>query len=126
MTVPTQSLRDMVDKSIAYTSFGTSTNLNYSGWFPGYSGVAVNSAGTTYVPYLQLTTLNQGRYLLAFDTRIPGATQNAVAGIDSSKNVLEYEIIPDDDVCWKVNIDVFVEHDAFIHVDPGKSTSVTF
>jgi len=126
MNIATQSLRDMVDKTVAYTSFGTTGSTNLSSWFAGYSGIASNSSGTTYTPYLQLSTLNQGRYLLAFDTRIPGATQNAVAGIDSSKNILEYEIIPQDDVCWKVNIDVFVEHDAFIHVDPGKSTSVTF
>jgi hypothetical protein len=126
MIIATQSLRDLVDKAVAYTSFSTTTYSNYNSWFAGFSGIASNSSGTTFSPYLQLSTLDQGRYLLAFDTRIPGAIPNSIAGIDSSKNVLEYEIIPEDDVCWKVNIDVFVEHDAFIHVEPGKSTSVTF
>lgn len=126
MVIPTQSLRDMVDKSIGYTSYDQLSVGNINSWFAGYSGIASNTSGTIFTPFLQLSTLYQGRYLLAFDTRIPGATQNAVAGIDSSKNVLEYEIIPEDDVCWKVDIDVFVEHDAFIHVEPGKSTSVTF
>lgn len=73
-----------------------------------------------------LSTLYQGRYLLAFDARIPGATENAIAGIDSSKAKLEYELKSDSTTCWKVDIDVFVEHDAFIHVDPGKTTSVSF
>lgn len=73
-----------------------------------------------------LSTLYQGRYLLAFDARIPGAVDNAIAGIDSSKAKLEYELKSDSTTCWKVDIDVFVEHDAFIHVDPGKTTSVSF
>ena len=98
-----------------------------TGWWPGMRGIAqelgVNGKESFFS---QLTTFDQGRFLLAFDARIPGATANSIAGIDTTKSVLEYEIKSSSDVCHKVNIDVFVEHDSFIFVDPGKSTSVSF
>lgn len=110
-------------KTAVETAWKDQSNTVYD-WFAGFSGSA--NYGTATSSYSPLSTLHQGRYLLAFDTRIPGATENSIAGIDSSKAILEYEIVPESDVCWKVNIDIFVEHDAFLHVDPGKSTSVTF
>jgi hypothetical protein len=97
-------------------------------WWVSFTGSSTEttngSIASTYTS--RYSTLFQGRYLLCFNSRIPGATENSVAGIDTSKAILEYEITPENDVCQKVIIDVFVEHDAFIHVDPGKSTSVTF
>jgi hypothetical protein len=110
-------------KTAVETAWKDQSNTVYD-WFAGFSGSA--NYGTATSSYSPLSTLHQGRYLLAFDTRIPGATENSIAGIDSSKAILEYEIVPETDVCWKVNIDIFVEHDAFLHIDPGKSTSVTF
>lgn len=97
-----------------------------TGWWPGLSGISQDASGNQTRFVQLLSTLFQGRFLLAFDTRIPGATANSIAGIDTTKSVLEYEIRSNSDTCWKVNIDVFVEHDSFIFVDPGKSTSVSF
>lgn len=97
-----------------------------TGWWPGLSGTSQDASGNQIRFVQLLSTLYQGRFLLAFDTRIPGATANSIAGIDTTKSVLEYEIRSDSDTAWKVNIDVFVEHDSFIFVDPGKSTSVSF
>lgn len=89
-------------------------------WIPMtlYSS-AVNPWGLDY----------QGRFLGVFDTRIPGAKSNTIAGIDSSRNALEYELSssPSNTTNFqKVNVDVFVEHDALIHVVPQTSTSVSF
>ena len=99
----------------SYVSNMDFTDISPTGWWPGSPMLSTN-----------LSTKNQGRFLLAFDTRIPGATSNSIAGIDTTKALLEYEIRSNSDVCHKVNIDVFVEHDSFIFVDPGKSTSVSF
>lgn len=97
----------------AYIDQYTKNNPSLTEWWPGfYSGY--------------LTTQSQGRFLIAFDTRIPGATSNSVAGIDSSKNILEYELSSDSELCQKADIDVFIEHDSFIMVEPGKSTTVNF
>ena len=105
----------------------STTEKNSFAWFAGYAGI-VNAAGSSVTGAFtsRYSTLSQGRFLLCFNTRIPGAVGNSVAGIDTSKAILEYELTPENDVCQKVNIDVFIEHDSFIHVDPGKSTSVTF
>jgi len=102
--------------------------LSTSGWFPGFTGSAtfyqnaISNASIFNAP----STKYQGRYLLAFDARIPGATSNSIAGIDTSKAMLEYELLSDEDTCIKSNIDVFVEHDAIVEVHPGQSTLVTF
>ena len=96
-------------------------NYNVAKWWPSVT----NTSPWSSLPF-PLSTQSQGRFLVSFDTKIPGATSSTVAGIDSSKNVLEYEIGADSSVCEKVDIDVFVEHDSFIFVDPGKSTSVSF
>jgi hypothetical protein len=68
---------------------------------------------------------NQGKHLLCFDCVVPGSTANTVAGIDTSSNVVEYQLKSTKGV-ESVNIDVFLEHDAFVHVDPGKATAVSF
>lgn len=97
-------------------------------WFPGFTGAATynQNAITDASIFNSLSTAYQGRYLLAFDARIPGATPNSIAGIDTSKAMLEYELLSDRDTCIKSHIDVFVEHDAIIEVHPGQSTLVTF
>lgn len=68
---------------------------------------------------------HQGKHLLCFDCVVPGSTANTVAGIDTSSNVVEYQLKSTRGV-ESVNIDVFLEHDAFVHVDPGKATAVSF
>lgn len=102
------------DKTSSYIPDNLSVLYGTKGWWPGIQGLH------------PLSTHDQGRFLLAFDTRIPGATSNSIAGIDTTKSILEYEIQSRETTCHKVNIDVFVEHDSFIFVDPGKSTSVSF
>lgn len=68
----------------------------------------------------------QGKYLIVHNCSIPGATPNSVAGIDTSSNVVEYTLESSSKDVQSVNVDVFLEHDAFIHVDPGKATAVSF
>lgn len=78
------------------------------------------------ITYDPLGLYYQGRFIYAFDCRLPGVTEGTVAGIDSSKAVLEYVIKSEEQVCNQVDVDVFVEHDALIHIDPKKTTTVTF
>lgn len=108
--------RKLISEYLAKTA-----NYDTAKWWPS----ATNTSPWSDLPS-PLSTQFQGRFLVSFDTKIPGASESSVAGIDSSKNVLEYEIESDSSVCEKVDIDVFIEHDAFIYVDPGKSTSVSF
>lgn len=108
-----------------------SANVSTNPWWPGFEGIS------TYHVYLGVqakdplsftyfTPIRQGRYLVAFDTRLPGELPNSVAGIDTEKAILEYELKTSETTCQRVDIDVFIEHDSFIFVDPGKSTSVSF
>lgn len=68
----------------------------------------------------------QGKFLIVHNCSIPGATPNSVAGIDTSANVVEYTLESSSRDVQGVNVDVFMEHDAFIHVDPQKATAVSF
>lgn len=68
----------------------------------------------------------QGKFLVVFNCSIPGSVPEMIAGIDTSKNVLEYTMSSSSTDCANVYVDVVVEHDAVVHVDPGKSTSVSF
>lgn len=71
---------------------------------------------------------NGGKFLVVFDTMIPGSMPEAIAGMDTSSNVVEYKLNynKDDFRFFIIAVDVFMEYDAVIHVDPGKSTSVSF
>lgn len=71
-------------------------------------------------------TQKQGKYLIVFDCRIPGATPLAVTGIDTTETVVEYKLVSSATTAVQTAIDVFTEHDAFIHVNPGQNTSVSF
>lgn len=79
---------------------------------------------TGYV--IDTTYGSQGKFLIVHNCSIPGATPNSVAGIDTSSNVVEYTLESSSKDVQSVNVDVFLEHDAFIHVDPGKATAVSF
>lgn len=69
-----------------------------------------------------------GKFLIGYDCRLPGAEDGQITGIDTSKHVLVYEMISGDQgfTDTLAMVDVFMEHDAFVHVDPGKSTAVSF
>lgn len=105
-------------------------------WFPGF-GSMISNLGRYYDNLNIITgregdffaqgSFLQGKHLLYFDTRIPGTGPATISGIDTSRQVLEYVLKADTTKnCIKVMIDVFLQHDSFIHVDPGKTTSVTF
>jgi len=85
-------------------------------------------AGMDSNPYLKThaTSFNQGKYLLVHDLRLPEIPDNSIGGINTIKQVLEYELESNATTCQNAYIDVFCEHDAFIHVDPGKATAVSF
>lgn len=137
LVIPSSSLHtQLVFETLGLPGINSNPFFPYLYYFACVKQLASGDVGSTSFPpnmptlttktQYRLSTFSQGKYLLCFNTRIPGATENSVAGIDTSKAILEYELTPENDVCQKVIIDVFVEHDAFIHVEPGKSTSVTF
>jgi len=64
----------------------------------------------------------QGKYVEAYDLRLPGTSGNAVDGIDTSKAVVEY-VGPKNDLA---QLELIADFDSFIRVEPGKSTSVAF
>jgi hypothetical protein len=74
----------------------------------------------------ELTNFEQGKFMVVFNTRLPGTTGDTVGGINTNKASLEYQLSSSSDVCWKSFIDVFLQHDALLKVDPGKSTTVSF
>ena len=65
----------------------------------------------------------QGKYVEAYDLRLPGTTQSAVDGIDTSKAVIEY--IPGTTNNY-AQFEIIADFDAFIRIEPGKSSSVAF
>lgn len=64
----------------------------------------------------------QGKHVQAFDLRLPGTTQSAVDGIDTTKAVIEY-VGPSSSVS---QLEMIADFDAFIRIEPGKSTTVAF
>lgn len=64
----------------------------------------------------------QGKNVQAFDLRLPGTTQSAVDGIDTTKAVIEY-VGPSSSVS---QLEIIADFDAFIRIEPGKSSSVAF
>lgn len=101
---------------------------DYMKWWPGFYGNSDPFFGENLpiVSWSPRTSFFQGKYLLAFDTKIPGTTSDVVAGIDTTKNVLEYKFKCTETECLRVLIDVFCQHDCFLRIDPGKSTTVSF
>lgn len=82
--------------------------------------------GNITTPEAQPNSLSNGKFMIVFDTRIPGTSESSISGIDTSNNNLEYNIVYDPDDTFPSFLDVFLECDAVVHVDPGKSTSVSF
>lgn len=107
--------RNVVDAFVADT-----TKEDYIHWWAGFNGGVYH--GEAHI----LGNMAQGKFLLAFDSRLPGTTPDTVGGIDTTKNILEYKIKSSSDVCHKVYIDVICQHDCLVNVEPGKSTTVSF
>ena len=96
----------------------TQTNAaNYSNYWWNYDNS--NKVIPHYPPL-------QGSFLVVFNCSIPGSVPEMISGIDTSSNVLEYTMSSSSRECANVYVDVIIEHDAVIHVDPGKSTSISF
>lgn len=142
----TQSLSKPLDKSINFEDFCVDTDDAY-----GTDGFQFQCVSPELVECIKLyneyfskniyeqwfnestlvygdrnSSYYQGKYLILHDLRLPEIPDNSIGGISTIKQVLEYEIESDSSNCERVYIDVFCEHDAFIHVDPGKSTAVSF
>lgn len=78
--------------------------------------------------YNKIGNQNMGKFAMVFDLELPGFTNNNVCGIDTTKSWLTMHIERDQKYFDPklTNLDLFGEYDAFIHVDPGKTTSVSF
>ena len=83
-------------------------------------------ANGEYSNFFQLQNTQQGKFLWAFDLRLPGYEANAVMGIDSSERILELQLESNIAKTERHIIDIFAEYDALIHVEPGKLTTVSF
>jgi hypothetical protein len=66
------------------------------------------------------------RYILAFDTRLPGYTPMAVCGIDTRKELLEVQLDTTTSTSSSAKVIIISEFDTFIEVKPSESTAVSF
>lgn len=80
----------------------------------------------------KLGNSHMGKFAIVFDLELPGFTERNVCGIDTTKSYVTLEIGRDiknpgfNVYAPFVSTDIFAEFDAFIHVNPGKETSVSF
>jgi hypothetical protein len=80
-------------------------------------------------PFITDFTLPFGympRYLLTFDTRLPGYTPMAVCGIDTRKELLEVQLETTTSTNKSAKVWMISEFDTFIEVKPSESTAVSF
>jgi len=111
-----------------YIYLGLSGGANF-GWWPGSDIDTAYLNGEFYTPLYDIHTVNslyQGKFLAVFDTRLPGTVSESIGGIDTTKNVLKYNIKSDSIQCRQVTIDVMCQHDSLLRIEPGKSTTVSF
>lgn len=66
------------------------------------------------------------RYVLAFDTRLPGYTPLSVSGIDTRKVLLEVQLDTTTSTDKAATVNIISEFDTFIEVKPSESTAVSF
>lgn len=66
------------------------------------------------------------RYLLAFDTRLPGYTPMAVCGIDTRKQLLEVQLETTTNTKQSAIVTMISEYDTFIEIKPSESSAVSF
>lgn len=119
----TSSQRQYLDAIQAYDITGVNASYG-SYWWQEKFATVINSPPFLY--FGQDVPTLQGKNLLVFDCVIPGSKPNSIAGIDTSSNVTEYNLKSSSLNVQEVDVDVFMEHDMFIHVNPGKSTAVSF
>lgn len=120
--------------SLAKYTYSASSTYTTLSWIP----VSIRCPSTaptapdSIINFPNSKFTHQGKFMYVFDCSIPGAPENAISGVDTSSSVVEYGIDVDQSSTStlfeyeKAVIDVFCEHDMFIHVDPGKSTAVSF
>ena len=68
------------------------------------------------------SSIPRGQFVEPFDLRLPGTTEKAVTGIDTSRAVLEYKGPESKDTV----LEIIGEFDAFIKIEPGISSSLAF
>jgi len=66
------------------------------------------------------------RYLLTFDTRLPGYTPMAVCGIDTRKQLLEVQLETTTKTQLAAPVTMISEFDTFIEIKPSESSAVSF
>lgn len=66
------------------------------------------------------------RYLLGFDTRLPGYTPMAVCGIDTRKQLLEVQLETTTNTKQSAAVTMISEFDTFIEIKPSESSAVSF
>ena len=66
------------------------------------------------------------RYLLGFDTRLPGYTPMAVCGIDTRKQLLEIQLETTTNTKQSAAVTMISEFDTFIEIKPSESSAVSF
>lgn len=80
-------------------------------------------------PFFQDVSVPLGRlprYLLSFDTRLPGYTPMAVCGIDTRKQLLEIQLETTTDTKQSADVTMISEFDTFIEIKPSESSAVSF
>lgn len=109
------------------------TVMTAVGVYPGSAGINASLTTARLEPggYLNWdyndTGLNlQGRFLIIFDCKIPSTSEEVVAGVDTTRNALEYQITFGTATNQNVALDCFILHDAVVTVVPGKHTDVSF
>lgn len=91
--------------------------------------LSLNLDGTPTDPFFLDVSVPLGplpRYLLTFDTRLPGYTPMAVCGIDTRKQVLELKMDTTRNTNPAAPVTMITEFDTFIEVKPAESTAVSF
>lgn len=97
--------------------------------YAGQSGTnAYNVLTNTYADwdYTNTGLSEQGRFLVILDSKIPSSGEGVVAGIDTTRHALEYQLTYGTATTNNVALDCFLLHDAVVTVDPGNSTTVSF
>ena len=115
------------DKYLTRESWDVDTITTLSSWMQTRVSDKYNLP--TNDPFWTDFTLTLGfipRYILAFDTRLPGYTPMAVCGIDTRKELLEVQLDTTTSTSASAKVTLISEFDTFIEVKPSESTAVSF
>lgn len=72
------------------------------------------------------TNYSDGKFMVFWDLSLLGYDGKNLTGVDTSKTYLTYQVSRSTAYPYPLYIDALCEYDAFLHVDPGKTTSVSF